>query len=46
MGEDRDILQQLSKPDLWKIYEYHADKLGVRVEIGEPPSRDGGRVSE
>ena len=30
---DRDILQQLSKPDLWKIFEHHCDKLGVKVKI-------------
>ena len=30
---DRDILQQLSKPDLWKIVEHHADKLGIEFEV-------------
>ena len=33
MQDDRDVLQALSKPDLWKIFEHHADKLGVRVEV-------------
>ena len=31
--QDRDVLQALTKPDLWKIFEHHADKLGVRVEV-------------
>ena len=42
--KDRDVMKAFSKPDLWKIFEHHADKLGVRLEIGMPSACPSQRI--